>query len=371
MTKTTKKRTATTTMTIYAIPKLEDKPSTLYNPMYYYPTRLFSYDPNKYWFYVCIGSRGRGKTTSAWRWVLKRFIRYGEKFVWLRLTEAPIKKASRNQGSTLIPKFIQDQLNIAGVEMRGNVIYLRITRDGKTREYMAGIMDAISTFYTSKGQDMSDYTNVVFDEINRESGERSTFDVTRAFVNQIETIARMRKMRVLMLGNTILETSEILGLFNFQPKKFGIYKLTRKHCIIEYLDDSEEFKKARKNSMAGSLLGDNPEISASFTNITAGYTDNVTKFLPNFKQIFIYFIADFRSYGIYDTGKSGLFVGEVRMQSSQSYKISPYLNCVGVYQREIYDKFYELVSQNLLYFESTTIRLRFLGALKNNRTALQ
>lgn len=361
----------TTTITIYPLPNLTEHKKATYNPLYYYPNRLFSYDPKKYWYYVCIGSRGRGKTVSAWRWVLKRFMKYGERFVWLRLTEAPIKKASRNQGSTLAPQFLLDQLGINELSMRGNIIYVKVTKNDKTREYMAGAMDAISTFYTSKGQDMSGYTNVVFDEINRESGERSTFDITRAFINQIETIARLRIIRVLMLGNTILDTSEILGLFNFQPKKFGIYKLTRKHCIIEYLDDTEAFKLARKNSMAGTLLGDNKEISASFTNVTAGYMDNVTKFLPNFKQIFIYYIADFKAYGIYEMKKSGLFVGEVRMPSQEKYKISPYLNCVGKYQKEIYEKFYELISQNLLYFESAAVRLRFLGALKNNRTSLQ
>lgn len=355
---------------IKEVEKIEGLSKTNYNSMYYYPNRLLSYDSSWYWYYICIGSRGRGKTVSAWRWVLKRFIKHGELFIWLRLTEAPIKKASRNQGTTLAPQFLLKQLGIQGLMMRGNVIYAQVIEGDKVETKMCGVMDAISTFYTSKGQDMSAYTNLVFDEINRESGERSTFDVTRAFVNQIETIARMRKIRVLMLGNTILDTSEILGLFNFQPKKFGIYKLTRRHCIIEYLDDSEEFKKARKNSMAGALLGDNEEIGASFTNKTTSYSDNIERYDSKAKQLFTYYIGEFKSYGIYERKNGGLFIGEVRNENVPSYKISPFLNCNARYDKSSYDIFYELVSQNELYYETTTIRARFVRALKLNRTTL-
>ena len=345
--------------------------------MYYYPNKLFSYDPAKYWFYICIGSRGRGKTVSAWRWVLKRFIKHGEMFVWLRLTEAPVKKASRNDSNTLVPKFILQQLRLDSVFMKGSTIYVNKEINGKIHTMTAGIMDSISTFYSSKGQDMSEFTNVVFDEINRESGERNTFDVTRAFINQIETIVRMRKIRVLMLGNTISDTSDILGLFNFQPKEFGIYKLTRKHAIIEYLEDSEEFKQARKNSMAGVLLGDNEDVNASFNNKSLSYKDNVEKY-DGQKPLFIYYIGEFKAYGVYEpkgasrtsSDNRGLYVGEVRQSDLQKFKLSPFFNCEGVYDKAIYESFYQLISANNLTFETLMVRSRFVRALKNNRTAL-
>ena len=353
------------------------KKKTSYNPLYYYPNKLFSYDPKKYYYYICIGSRGRGKTVSAWRWVLKRYLKYGEQFIWLRLTEAPIKKASRNQGTTLVPEFLLKQLKIEGVTMRGSVIYMTVKEKGKTVSKQIGMMDSISTFYTSKGQDMSRYTNVIFDEINRESGERNTFDLTRAFINQIETIARMRTMRVMMLGNTISDTSEILGLFNFQPKKFGLYKLSRKHCIIEYLEDSEDFKKKRKKSLAGILLGDNQDVATSFTNTATNYNDNVFKYNDKLKQVFIFYIGEFKAYGIYSMAglgkkynRDGLYIGEIRTKDTPAFKLSPFLNCEGKYDRQIYDAFYELVSTNSLYFETTLDRSRFIKALKNNTRSL-
>lgn len=342
-----------------------------YNPMYYYPNKLFSYDPKKYWFYICIGSRGRGKTVSAWRWVLRRFVKYGEMFIWLRLTDAPIKKMARNNSTTIVPKFILEQLGIDSIFIKGSTVYANFVEDGVTTTKMVGIMDSISTFYTTKGNNMEEFTNVVFDEINREISERNTFDVVRAFINQIESIARLRHMRVLMLGNTISDTSDILSIFNFQPKEFGIYKLTRRRTIIEYLEDSEEFKKARKESLAGVLLGDNEEVSQSFVNKAVNLQNRIEKYNQH-KQLFIFFVDTTRSYGVYErkaasSGLGGLYIGEVRGTSYPKYKISPFLNCEGIYDMDIYKNFLELVGVNNIWYETTMIRQRFIVALKKNR----
>lgn len=57
------------------IPNFKKKrKKTVHNSMFYYLNKIMSYNPLVYWFYIVIGSRGRGKTVSAWRWVLKRFL---------------------------------------------------------------------------------------------------------------------------------------------------------------------------------------------------------------------------------------------------------------------------------------------------------
>ena len=356
------------------VPSLEPKKRYPYNPVYYYPNRLFSFDPKKYFFYICIGSRGRGKTVSAWRWVLRRFVKKGEMFIWLRLTDAPLKKMARNNSSTIVPQFILDQVGIDSIFVRGSTIYANFVTDGETVTKMVGIMDSISTFYTTKGNNMDQFTNVVFDEINRETSERNTFDVVRAFINQIESIARFRRLRVLMLGNTINDTSDILSIFNFQPKEFGLYKLSRKHTIIEYLEDSDEFKALRKTSLAGILLGDNEEVSQSFTNKAMSAYDRVEKY-GRHKQIFIFYVDTMRAFGVFERqsaqgGSEGLYIGEVRGDNYTKYKISPFLTCEGYYDMEIYKNFLELIAVNKIWYETTMIRQRFIVALKKNRTAI-
>lgn len=344
-----------------------DKVKVAYHdPAYYYLNRLMSYGLSVYWFLICIGSRGRGKTTAAWVWVLKRFINHNEKFIWLRLTEAPIKKASRDKGKTLVPQFVMDNLHIDDVYMRGMNIYIQLhgAKEGK----LCGVMDCLSTYYNSKGLTMDGFDNIVFDEINRESEERNTFDVIRAFINQVETISRMRHIRFLMMGNTISDTSEILSLFKFQPRTFGLYKLTRRHCIIDYQDDSPEFKARRANSMAGTLLKDAAYANASFVNKTAVYDKTIKLYNEN-KPVYNFYIGEAQRFGIYKEN-DGLLVGDVRVENIPAFKISPYINCAAIFNQEVYKDLFDLLTVNNLYFENLMIRSIFIKALKQSKSAL-
>lgn len=337
--------------------------------IYWTGNRLFSYDPDIYWFLIAIGSRGRGKTTTGWRWVLKRFLYHGEKFIWWRLTETPIRKAARAGGSTLVPPVLLEKLGIERVFMRGTVIFVK--KKGGLVAEEAGVMDAISTYHQSKGLNMDGYTNIVFDEINRETNERNTFDVVRAFLNQIESAARMRKIRVLMLGNTIHDTSDILDLFRFQPKKFGIYKLKRRHAVLEYMDDSEEFKRARKNSLAGVLLKGNEQVGGSFFNKVDVDDTNIIKFNNKFKGMFIYYVGKGLSVEIYNMKEGGkIYIGKVRNLELPRYKISPFLTMKGIYDGEIYRMLYENIGSNNICYEDLHERSKFINAMKNNRNVI-
>lgn len=118
---------------------------------------------------------------------------------------------------------------------------------------------------TLKNKAFGNIKSIIFDEINREVTERKMFEIPRAFVNFIESIARLKKDIVCyMMGNTIDDTSEILDLFGYNPKEFGFYKIRKRHCLIEYLEDSDKWKEARLNSMAGVLMDQID--SGSFTN---------------------------------------------------------------------------------------------------------
>ena len=63
------------------------------------------------------------------------------------------------------------------------------------------------------------YYNICLDEMNREESEKNTFDITYAFANQIENLIRStkRKVRIICIGNTLQEASDIMAPFNFFP----------------------------------------------------------------------------------------------------------------------------------------------------------
>lgn len=137
---------------------------------------------------------------------------------------------------------------------------------------MARVM-CLSTFYNDKGSGLFDkdflndpnmYYNICLDEMNRERNEKKTFDIVYAFTNQLENLVRSTKtrIRVICIGNTLEEASDILCAFNFLPQEFGRFYLKKKRAVIEYIEPSEKYKTRRKGTIADILMPD----ASTFTN---------------------------------------------------------------------------------------------------------
>lgn len=243
-------------------------------------------------FYVFIGGRGCGKTCTAGQgYCLKQFFKKGQKFLWLRLKEPSVKKLLANDAKDFIDDVNIQKYKITGLMTKGDTVY--VTRgdpsDKSTYREMCKIL-ALSTFYQTKGvalnkgeikivdnkrasdaeakqkikQQLKKYRNIVLDEMNAERSEKKTFDITYAFVNQLETICRLDlDRRIILLGNTLEEGSDILAnAFNFIPNDFGIYYIKKKRAVIQMIEDSDKYKQARKNSIAGILTPN----ESTFTN---------------------------------------------------------------------------------------------------------
>lgn len=246
----------------------------------------------KWIFLVMCGGRGCGKTFSTQNYLLRQFFKKGRKNIWLRLKEPACRKLLGSDGRDFFDAkiIIKWHLDEHDIDVRGNSIFI----DGK--EFCR--ICAISTFFQDKGvagmsghvtkrnpenraakreieNVVKKYQNIVCDEFNMERSEKRTFDITYAFVNQLETICRLdRNRRVILLGNTLSEASDLLAdCFRFIPDKPGIYRLHKPPAVIWSIEDNEKYKEARKNSIAGMLA---PEES-TFTNEISSDMELVTR----------------------------------------------------------------------------------------------
>lgn len=246
------------------------------NNLHYDNREIFGLDNNWYKFYILLGSRGYGKTYSTQNYCLRQFFKKGRRTIWLRLKEPAVRALLANNAKDFLDSKLILKWGITGVKTEGNNILL--TRgdpnDRKSYKEFCKIL-ALSTFYQTKGvalnkdgsiknkkagqADLSKaikkYHNIVLDECNQERSEKKTFDITYAFINQIETICRLdTDRRIILSGNTLDEGSEILSkCFGFVPEEFGIYKLYNKRAIIHYMESSEKYKEERNKSFAGIL----------------------------------------------------------------------------------------------------------------------
>ena len=262
---------------------------------FYSPRSLFGND----WalFYLLLGGREAGKSYAITEMFVRQWMQKKRPFYWLRLTEASQKKLLNNNAEKLIDPDIRRKLPFE-ITTRGDGVYETHRNDkGKiTKKVLMGRVLALSTFYNDKGSGLFDsdflkdpnmYYNICLDEMNREANEKNSFDIVYAFTNQLENLVRSTKKRcrVICIGNTLEEASDILTAFNFIPEQFGRFYLRKKRAIVEYIEPSQSYLERRKGTIADILMPD----ASTFTNKVDVDTSLITKkrlIKPNYIIVF-------------------------------------------------------------------------------------
>lgn len=231
-------------------------------------------------FFYLLGGREAGKSYSVMKWATQRKIRRPDKvkFYWFRLTDTQQKALLANNAGDLIDPDLKRKYNLK-TRTKGNIVYTYkeeeyTTKAGKTEtrrideQEFCRVM-ACSTFYNDKGRGYFDneYDGeyiCILDEMNREQSEKNCFDIVYAFVNQLENVLRSTKtkVKIIMIGNTLEEASDLLSALNFIPDGFGRYKLKRKLAVVDYIKPNEAYIKRRKDATANMMMGN----ASTFTN---------------------------------------------------------------------------------------------------------
>lgn len=301
-----------------------------------------------YWwamFIILIGGREAGKSYACIDFALRQWRKYGRPFYWLRLTDASQGELLKNNAEKLIDPDLRRKYNLETTTIGTNIYEVvkrsKPDKNGKTKilekKLMARVL-ALSTFYNDKGSGLFDkdflndpnmYYNIFFDEMNREKNERNSFDIVYAFTNQLENIVRSTKkrLRIICIGNTLEEASDLLCAFNFLPETFGRFKLKKKRCVIENIEPSEAYKKRRTGTVADILM----PTASTFTNEIK--TDNTLVYkgrLTKPQYIIKFSKNDKDNYVVWNNNVIKKWNGEKFKNNSQGRVIamSPYLDSV-------------------------------------------
>lgn len=232
-------------------------------------------------FFYLLGGREAGKSYSVMKWATNRKLKNPDnvKLYWFRLTEASQKKLLGGGAADLVDPDLKRKFKLKTCTL-GNKVYTykekeqinEITGKKQTikidKKEFCRVM-ACSTFYNDKGIGYFDneYKGeyiCVLDEMNREQSERNTFDIVYAFTNQLENVLRSTKtkVKIIMIGNTLEEASDLLANLNFIPDTFGRYKLKRKKAVVDYIKPNEAYLLRRKEATANLMNGQ----ASTFTN---------------------------------------------------------------------------------------------------------
>lgn len=174
-------------------------------------------------------NRGFGKTFGAKCSVIKKFLKKGEQFVYVRRYKTELNDIHKFFDSPDLRKKFKTHT----FEVKGKTFYI----DGK----IAGYAIALSTSQKLKSVDYPFVTTIIFDEFIVDKGcIRYLSNEVDVFLDLYETIARKRNnVKAYLLANNVSVVNPYFTYFDVTPRKTERFTIARDgELIIEMCTDT-------------------------------------------------------------------------------------------------------------------------------------
>lgn len=205
--------------------------------LYYNPNKMLSY--NRILNFI-IGARGIGKSYAMKEYPIKRFLKYGEQFIYVRRYKGELKKIT-NYFNDIMMAFPDHEFKV-----KGRQLFI----DDK----LFGWAIPLSMWQSEKSNAYPNVTTIVFDEFIREKDNSGYIpNEVEALLNLMDTVFRDREnVRCICLSNAVSVVNPYFLYFELVPnveKRFNAYK-----DILVEIPNSRDFSEERRKTRFGSLI---------------------------------------------------------------------------------------------------------------------
>lgn len=217
--------------------------------IYYSYDRLFSYN---FLLAFVIGERGCGKTFGAKVGVLKKFLKTGEQFIYLRRYKTEL--------DTALATFWNDlQENGYFEDYRLEVKKSKMLTEFKCNGKVCGYAVPLSTANILKSTAFPKVKTIIFDEfiLDGASGTyRYLKNEVTMMLDVIETVGRLRDIQVLFLGNALSIVNPYFSYFELDLPYNGEFRTFKDGAIVVNYIKNLKYREAKKKSKFGKLIED-------------------------------------------------------------------------------------------------------------------
>lgn len=166
----------------------------------------------------------------------------------------------------------------------------------------------LATAQDLKSANFSKVKTIIFDEFIIETGQKKTYlkNEVFTFLNLLETIGRLRDIRVLMLANAASVTNPYFMFFNLELPYNSDIKLFKDGMILLQYMRNEEYREFKKNTRFGKLIAGTEFEDYSVNN---KFTDESKEFIQKKSASATFsfsFIYNGDEYGVWNDFKEGL-----------------------------------------------------------------
>ena len=209
--------------------------------MYYDLSKALSYGA---FLNILLGERGVGKTYAVTKFVTKKFIENGSEFAYIRRYKSELSKS--------VPKFfkpliINNEFKDHTLDVKGSTFMID--------DMPCGYAMTLSTAQSLKSTNFPNVKYIIFDEFIIEEGQNHYLkNEVENFLGLVETIARMRDVKIFLLGNAVTTTNPYFIYFDLTLPYGNDIKTFRDGLILVQYMKNEAYREAKKQTKFGRLI---------------------------------------------------------------------------------------------------------------------
>lgn len=192
-----------------------------------------------------IGERGVGKTYSVSKFSIHDFLKNKNEFSYIRRYKPELRQS--------VPQFFE--------AIKANNEFPDCSFFSKSNKFycnnqICGHAMTLSTAQDLKSSNFNKVKNIIFDEFIIEEGQRKYYlqNEVEVFLNLIETIARLRDVRIFLLGNAVTSTNPYFLYFDLTlPYNSDIKTFKNGTILLQYMQNLE-YREVKSKSRFGQLV---------------------------------------------------------------------------------------------------------------------
>lgn len=219
------------------------------SPNFYYNfDKLFSYN---FLIAFVIGERGVGKSFNAKVAVMKKFLKTGEQFIYIRRYKTEL--------DTALTTFWEDlQMNGYFEDYALTVKRSKMLTEFKCNGNVCGYAVPLSTANILKSTAFPNVSTIIFDEflLDNSGTYRYLKSEVTILLDIIETVGRLRDIKTILLGNALnVHASPYFAYWDLElPQNGSEFRTFRDGAIVVNYIKNLEYRAAKKKSRFGKLI---------------------------------------------------------------------------------------------------------------------
>jgi len=227
--------------------------------LYYNFDRLLSY--NAFLNFV-VSERGVGKTFNSKVLVLNKFLNKGEEFIYLRRYKTELDSALITFWSDIQSNGYFEDYDL---RVKRNKMITKFTCNGETCGYAV----PLSTANILKSTAFPKVKTIIFDEfmLNDSGSYKYLKDEVTLFLDVVETVARLRDIQVIFLGNALSITNPYFIYFGLELPYNSEFKTFKDGLIVVNYVKNIPYREAKKKTRFGQLISDTEYSKYAIDNV--------------------------------------------------------------------------------------------------------